>query len=329
MNADEDPLLNLVARLAECPGVTDIVIQARGGLAVREWRAWRRLDLPVLPAERWSEVAARISPACGRPTQASEFCGKRWRVTRVSHLEGEEWVLRLVEPLDRTASDLGLPEELEQLFIDSDSGLFLIGGLTGMGKSTSLAALVQSRAAARGGRFILLEDPIERRYRSEPGAFFVQREVGVHCESVGTGVVEAMHQSPDVIVVQEIRDGPTAQAVLAAVATGHLVLATVHAGQAAAVPLRMLGLLGCDVAASAPVREALALQLQAIAVQRLEPASGGFSLSVEFLPFVRGGERQLSLEQAVRQGDWRALRQSAGEESLRAAARRNKGQVAV
>jgi twitching motility protein PilT len=106
-------------------------------------------------------------------------------------------------------------------------GLVIINGVTGSGKSTTLASLISYINKSRKVRIITLEDPIEYVFRSEQG-LISQRELGRHVESFQSGLRSALRENPDIIYVGEIRDAATAQLALTAAETGHLVLSTLH-----------------------------------------------------------------------------------------------------
>jgi Tfp pilus assembly pilus retraction ATPase PilT len=178
-----------------------------------------------------------------------------------------------------------------------------------MGKSSTIASIVEHRAKLVGGKFITLEAPIEYLYAPLPDALFSQREIGAHVGSYAEGLVEAMHQSPDVIVVQEIRDCASAEAALSAALTGHLVVASIHASDACSVPQRLGALLEGEGDESAAWREALAAALQGILVQQLYRSEQGLVPVFEFLACQWDGRRIVAVERAIRANDWIGLRQ--------------------
>jgi twitching motility protein PilT len=111
-------------------------------------------------------------------------------------------------------------------------GLIIVCGPTGAGKSTLHAAFVD-RITERGDRTVItIEDPVEYRFEPPASTFVAQREVGVDVSSYGEGVRDALRGDPRVIVVGEVRDADSAKAVMEAADTGHLVIATMHTGDA-------------------------------------------------------------------------------------------------
>lgn len=108
-----------------------------------------------------------------------------------------------------------------------NQGLVLVTGVTGSGKSTTIASIIEYINKSRKARIITLEDPIEFVFRSEQ-ALISQRELGKHLSDFPNGLRSALRENPDIIYVGEIRDAVTAQLALTAAETGHLVLSTMH-----------------------------------------------------------------------------------------------------
>src|SRR5262249_24660555 len=166
-------------------------------------------------------------------------------------------------------ADLGLPEGLERL-VGFPNGLVLVTGPTGSGKSTTLVALLEhvNRSAARHA--ITLEDPIEYEFRPAR-ALVHQREVGVHVDSFEAGLRAALRESPDIILVGEMRDRATIGAALTAAETGHLVLSTLHAAGAAMAVERIVDVFPEHQQRN--VRAQLAPTLRAVLTQHLVAAT--------------------------------------------------------
>lgn len=172
---------------------------------------------------------------------------------------------------------LGLPTEHIKRFISSPSGLILVTGITGSGKSTSLASMLMERAK-RPEQIRTLEDPIEypltdiSRKKNLP-ADVHQAEVGVDTASFNDGLRSALRQDPDVILVGEIRDGETAEEAMRAAQTGHLVLSTLHTRSAHMSIKRMMGMFSEENKGA--MCESLADNLIAIISQVLVPSADG------------------------------------------------------
>lgn len=123
--------------------------------------------------------------------------------------------------------DIGLPIDVSP-WLARSNGLILVCGATGAGKSTTLAAMIEHINARRPGHFVTVEDPIEYLFRADK-CVFTQRSVGADVSSFARGVRAAMRQSPQFLLVGEIRDGATLEAALHLGESGQLVLATMHA----------------------------------------------------------------------------------------------------
>ncbi|MDE3010041.1 MAG: PilT/PilU family type 4a pilus ATPase [Pseudomonadota bacterium] len=140
-------------------------------------------------------------------------------------------VLRRLDAMAADITDLGLPTSVLE-FVERRSGLLLVTGPTGAGKSTTLAALVEHINRSRDGKIVTIEDPIELLHHARR-CTIVQREVGSDVASFAQGLRAALRQDPDVILIGEIRDRDTMRTALAAAEAGHLVLSTLHTLSAA------------------------------------------------------------------------------------------------
>jgi twitching motility protein PilT len=139
-------------------------------------------------------------------------------------------------------SEIGFGEIATKTIVAYPSGLILLSGPTGSGKTTSIAAFIRAINETQTVKIVTIEDPIEYVFRNVR-AEIVQREVGSDCRSFAVGTRDAMRQSPNILFVGEVRDRETAKAALYAAETGHLVLATLHADKALEIPSRLLNLL--------------------------------------------------------------------------------------
>ena len=192
----------------------------------------------------------------------------RFRANLFRHQGGLCLTLRPVRDRIPTLEELGLPRSLGALggLVD---GMVLLNGPAGSGKSTTLAALVGEINRRRAAHVITLEDPIE--YVHTPQRSLIhQREVGSHVESFSSGLRAALRESPDVILVGEMRDLETISLALTAAETGHLVLSTLHSGTGAMAIDRIIDVF--PDAQQAQVRTQLAAVLRAVVTQRLLPA---------------------------------------------------------
>jgi twitching motility protein PilT len=185
-------------------------------------------------------------------------------------------------------STLTLPSIVEQL-THLSRGLVLIGGPTGSGKTTTLAALVDEINRRDARHIVTIEDPIEYEHQHHSGVV-EQVEIGVDAPDFPTALRASLRQAPDVIVVGEMRDPETMRIALAAAETGHLVLSTVHTTDAASTIGR--------IADSFPnerqntIRQELSMALAAVMTQTLLPKVGGGVVPAAELLFVSYGARQ-------------------------------------
>jgi len=157
--------------------------------------------------------------------------GKRYRASVVRARLGLEMVFRIINTEIRDIETIGLPLDHIVPLTRYQNGLILVTGSVGSGKSTTLAAIVDFINRDREDHILTLEDPIEYVFHSK-GCHVNQREVHAHTESFPKALRGALREDPDIIVVGEMRDLETIQLALTAAETGHLVLGTLHTGNA-------------------------------------------------------------------------------------------------
>ena len=196
--------------------------------------------------------------------------GARYRFNLFRERDRHAVALRRLDGRFRTFAELGLPPRLER-FCDESDGLVVVTGPTGSGKSTTLATLVDRINRTRAGHIVTIEDPIEYVHRSEK-CLVCQRQVGRDTKSFNDALVEALRQDPDVILVGEMRDLATMRTALRAAETGHLVFATLHAGDCAGAVERLVSVFPSEEQPS--VRHQLALVLRGVFAQHLLPQAG-------------------------------------------------------
>ncbi len=191
----------------------------------------------------------------------------RFRVN-VFHQRGNPaMVLRYITADMPRLSDLGLPEQLEELVM-MKRGLVMMVGATGSGKSTTLAAMINYRNEHASDHIITIEDPIEYLH-SNKKSIVNQREVGLDTKSYARALRSAMRAAPDVLLIGEVRDRETMDAAIMLSGTGHLVLATIHANNSAETLDRIINMFPRDQ--HAQVYLDLSQYLRAIVSQRLIP----------------------------------------------------------
>jgi len=175
------------------------------------------------------------------------------------------------------------------LLAELPRGLVLVCGSTGSGKTTTLAALIAEINSKHARHIVTVEDPIE--YEHSHGRSVIEQvEIGNDAPDFPTALRSAMRQAPDVLVVGEMRDPETMRIALAAAETGHLVLATVHATDAAAAVSRVAD--GFPVERQNAVRQELAMALAAVLTQSLVQTKAGTLVPVAELLVVSYGARQ-------------------------------------
>jgi twitching motility protein PilT len=180
-------------------------------------------------------------------------------------------VFRLVPMEIPTLDSLMLPPVIRDIAL-KPRGLVLVTGITGSGKSTSLAAMLQVINQERRAKIVTIEDPIEFLHSRRNG-LVAQREVGTDTDSFATALRHVLRQDPDVIMVGEIRDLETMEIAITAANTGHLLLSTLHTIDAAQTINRIISLFPTHQ--HQEVRWLLASCLRAIICQRLIPRTDG------------------------------------------------------
>lgn len=189
----------------------------------------------------------------------------RIRVNVFNTTRGLSIAVRLLPGTVPTIEKLNLHSSLKQV-AELRSGLVLICGATGSGKSTTIAALVDEINRNRAAHIVTLEDPVEYRYVSRK-SFIEQRELGAHMPSFEQGLVDVLREDPDVIVVGELREPEVMRLTLNAAESGHLVIATLHATHAEDALYRLCN--SFPVEAQEEIRHQVASTLQWLVVQQL------------------------------------------------------------
>jgi len=191
----------------------------------------------------------------------------RFRVNVFYQRGNPAMVLRYITADMPRIEDLGLPEALKDLVM-MKRGLILMVGSTGSGKSTTLASMLNYRNENSADHIITIEDPIEFLH-SNKKSIVNQREIGLDTKSYARALRSAMRAAPDVLLIGEIRDRETMEAVIMLAGTGHLVLATIHANNSAETLDRVINIFPRDQ--HTQVFLDLSQYLRAIVSQRLIP----------------------------------------------------------
>ena len=254
------------------------------GDSVLESDSIESLVRPVLPqhaAERWQlhqlvDCAIRV-PDIGR-----------FRINLHRERGHVAAAFRLLPTHVPSLADLNLPPELEALS-RVGPGLVLIGGATGSGKTTTLAALVDLINRRDRKHIITIEDPIEYEHRHR-SSVVEQIEVGTDCPDFATALRHVVRQAPDVLVLGEMRDPETMKTALAAAETGHLVMSTLHTTDVASTIGRIADSFPAE--RQPTIRQELAMALTAVLTQQLLPRSRGGRVPACELLMVGYGARQ-------------------------------------
>ncbi len=235
--------------------------------------------------------------------------GARFRVNILRQRGDVMIVLRIIPNTIKSSEECGLPPMLNKLIM-AKRGLLLMVGATGSGKSTSLAAMIDFRNRNEAGHIITVEDPLEFVHPHKKSVL-TQREVGTDTLTFKSALRNMLRQSPDVILVGEIRDLETMEAAIVFSETGHLCIATLHANNANQTIERVMGFF--DEKQHKQIYQQLALNLRAIVSQRLvRTPEGGRAAVVEILintPRISDmimqskiGEIKMAMEQAASEG---------------------------
>ncbi|HEY1170204.1 MAG TPA: PilT/PilU family type 4a pilus ATPase [Verrucomicrobiae bacterium] len=195
----------------------------------------------------------------------------RFRVNIFSQRGNYSIVLRKLNTKIPTLEQLKLPDIFHSVAKEK-TGLVLVTGATGSGKSTTLAALLNEINESKSIHIITLEDPVEF-VHPQKKATFNQREMGTDFDKFASGLRAALRQAPKVILVGEMRDRETVEIGLSAAETGHLVVSTLHTIDAGQTINRILGMFETDE--QEQIRLRLADTLRWVVSQRLAPKIGG------------------------------------------------------
>ena len=220
-----------------------------------------------LPKEHWDKLNEK-----GDVDFAYQTDFGRFRVSVVRQRLGYDLVFRIITTEIRSIDDLNLPKEHIVPLTRYHNGLILVTGSVGSGKSTTMAALVDFINEDREDHILTLEDPIEYVFKSK-NCHINQREVHSHTESFPRALRGALREDPDVIVVGEMRNLETIQLALTAAETGHLVIATLHTGNAPRTLDRILDVFPTDQRSQ--IRIMVAESLRGVISQQLIPKADG------------------------------------------------------
>jgi twitching motility protein PilT len=199
--------------------------------------------------------------------------GMRYRVNAYHDLHGLGLALRALDTALPTLEFVGFPNNVWEDIVNLTQGLVLVTGSTGMGKSTTIAALINAITARRSCHIITLEDPIEYEFQSD-NSIITQRAIGRDVPNYERGLRDSLREDPDVIFVGEMTDPESAMWTLAAAETGHVVFSGIHARNAVGTVTRILDMFPSE--RHEEISNQLALGLRYIISQKLVQREGQF-----------------------------------------------------
>ena len=268
---------------------SDLHLKSGSQVRVRIHGVLKVLGKDVLSAEMVEKLAREITTKeqyekliNDRSLDFSYVLGdeNRFRVNFFYQMDGLSAVLRIIPVKILTLDELNLPEVLKT-FTDIQRGLVLVTGVTGSGKSTTLAAMIDKINREQKKHIITVEDPIEFVHKDR-GCLINQRSIGQDAHSFSDALRAALREDPDIILVGEMRDLETIDIALHAANTGHLVFSTLHTLDAKETIDRIVGMFGNDE--QNRIRMSLASVLEGVISQRLIPTKkGGRVAGIEVL----------------------------------------------
>ena len=202
--------------------------------------------------------------------------------------------LRILSNRIKSFEELGLPKGLEDM-CQNESGLFLITGTTGSGKSTTMASMIEYINEHRSGHIITIEDPIEFIFTSKK-CIIDQKELGKDTLSYANSLKSVLREDPDIIAIGEMRSPETIASAITCAETGHLVISTLHTSNVAGTVSRIID--AFDPSMQAQIRTQLSMSLCGVISQKLLPSASGVGRVVlyEYAPFTQ------SLKALIRTG---------------------------
>ena len=268
------PAVQQILKIAITNHASDVHLKTGQRPAIRLNGEIIQLDYPLMTED---EVCGFIDHVCPvereslDPLSAFDFSwvyeGLRFRCNVYRDNNGPCISMRylFIPPMDFKA--LGIPEILKKL-VERKSGLILITGPTGSGKTTTLTCLIDYINNLYPMHIVMLEDPIEFLHESKK-SLISQREIGVTAKSYNEAIIEALREDPDIILIGEMRDKDSISSALRAAETGHLVLATLHTKGAANSITRIVDIFPAEEQASIYMQ--LSMTLLGVVSQQLIP----------------------------------------------------------
>ena len=227
----------------------------------------KQLIYPIMSDEKLGKLKKEHSVDCSYRLGNLQF-----RINVFQENDGLAGAIRALSMDIPQVEEIGFPNNVWQDIINRKHGLVLMTGITGAGKSTTIASLIARISEKSAYRIMSVEDPIEYLF-PQKYSIISQREVGRDVQSFHGGLKEMLRQDPDIIFVGEMRDAETISMTLMAAETGHLVFSTLHTRDATGTITRILDYF--DSGRQAEVRNQLSLGLAYIISQKLVPKKDG------------------------------------------------------
>ncbi|ADE40769.1 type IV pilus twitching motility protein PilT [Candidatus Puniceispirillum marinum] len=278
MESSPNPIYGILMNTVNTRKVSDFHMHADQKIQVREAGEIAPIDFvatnemleDLLRGELGDEAFAKFEKT-GDVDFAIQYQGQRFRANGYKMLQGYAMVLRVIITDVPHIDQLGLPPAVHDV-LTKKSGLVLVTGQTGSGKSTSLAAMVDKINRERNENIITIEDPVEFVHHSKK-SIITQREVGRDTVSFGTAIKGALRQDPDIILMGELRDYETVSMAMTAAETGHLVFGTLHTNGAPETINRIIDIFPAEEQSQA--RSQLSQSLRLVVTQQLVKRKGG------------------------------------------------------
>lgn len=273
-----NPIYEMLTQIVNTRKVSDFHLHAGRPAQIRESGDIVPIDFVVtnemladLMRTELGDEAFEAFDASGDVDFAIQYQGQRFRANGYKQLNGYAMVLRVIVTEVPHIDMLGLPPAVHKV-LTAKSGLVLVTGQTGSGKSTSLAAMIDKINRERNENIITVEDPVEFVHQSKK-SIITQREVGPHTNSFGAALKGALRQDPDIILMGELRDYETVSMAMTAAETGHLVFGTLHTNGAPETINRIIDVFPAEEQAQA--RSQLSQSLRLVMTQQLLKRKGG------------------------------------------------------
>ncbi|MEN6308164.1 MAG: PilT/PilU family type 4a pilus ATPase [Anaerohalosphaeraceae bacterium] len=248
-----------------CYRIDGDLVKLKGGLVTQD--VAEKLIFPVLGEKNIEFLKRDMAVDCSFKYGTIQF-----RINSFYENDGLCAAIRALGTVIPPPEQIGFPNDAWQDIVRRKHGLILFTGITGAGKSTTIASLIERINDNRACRVITLEDPIEYIY-SQKNSMISQREIGRDVPSFSSGLRSMMRQDPDVIFVGEMRDSETVSMTLTAAETGHLVFSTLHTRDSVGSITRILDFF--PEGRQEEVRNQLSLGLRYIISQKLLPRKDG------------------------------------------------------